>query len=223
MHLRLLIQTEHFSCIQPYSIRLFNLICGLFHIFSIISTNILVFYTLILEIAYPVTRNRLSQLRQFPFLVRIIVMTDTENKTPAKKKGGARPGAGRKPLIGAKTTTVILTEDLLIQLKRLGGSSWIRSQIAATTKPSPTKIADDVFNSLPIPAEEISVEKAPDNSMDQKNTSKIYCFRERFSTGSRKLGFRFDGFYSPERGGAGSFRHSRLCVKRAKIAPRAFL
>ena len=86
-------------------------------------------------------------------------MTDTENKTPAKKKGGARPGAGRKPLIGAKTTTVILTEDLLIQLKRLGGSSWIRSQIAATTKPSPTKIADDVFNSLPIPAEEISVEK----------------------------------------------------------------
>lgn len=92
-------------------------------------------------------------------------MTDTENKTPAKKKGGARPGAGRKPLIGAKTTTVILTEDLLIQLKRLGGSSWIRSQIAATTKPSPTKIADDVFNSLPIPAEEISVEKAPDNSM----------------------------------------------------------
>ena len=55
-------------------------------------------------------------------------MTDTENKTPAKKKGGARPGAGRKPLIGAKTTTVILTEDLLIQLKRLGGSSWIRSQ-----------------------------------------------------------------------------------------------
>ena len=129
MHLRLLIQTEHFSCIQPYSIRLFNLICGLFHIFSIISTNISVFYTLILEIAYPVTRNRLSQLRQFPFLVRIIVMTDTENKTPAKKKGGARPGAGRKPLIGAKTTTVILTEDLLIQLKRLGGSSWIRSQL----------------------------------------------------------------------------------------------
>lgn len=180
-------------------------------------------------------------------------MTDSENKAPLKKKGGARPGAGRKPLIGAKTTTVILTEDLLIQLKRLGGSSWIRSQIAATTKPSPTKVADELFNSLPIPAEEISVEKAPDNSMDRagihegtvlflrkkakaqvgnivlleycrkKNTSKIYCFRERFSTGSRKLGFRFDGFYSPERGGAGSFRHSRLCVKRAKIAPRAFL
>ena len=93
-------------------------------------------------------------------------MTDSENKAPLKKKGGARPGAGRKPLIGAKTTTVILTEDLLIQLKRLGGSSWIRSQIAATTKPSPTK-ADELFNSLPIPAEEISVEKAPDNSMDR--------------------------------------------------------
>lgn len=92
-------------------------------------------------------------------------MTDSENKAPLKKKGGARPGAGRKPLIGAKTTTVILTEDLLIQLKRLGGSSWIRSQIAATTKPSPTKVADELFNSLPIPAEEISVEKAPDNSM----------------------------------------------------------
>ena len=44
-------------------------------------------------------------------------MTDSENKAPLKKKGGARPGAGRKPLIGAKTTTVILTEDLLIQLK----------------------------------------------------------------------------------------------------------
>ena len=94
-------------------------------------------------------------------------MTDSENKAPLKKKGGARPGAGRKPLIGAKTTTVILTEDLLIQLKRLGGSSWIRSQIAATTKPSPTKVADELFNSLPIPAEEISVEKAPDNSMDR--------------------------------------------------------
>ena len=93
-------------------------------------------------------------------------MTDSENKAPLKKKGGARPGAGRKPLIGAKTTTVILTEDLLIQLKRLGGSSWIRSQIAAT-KPSPTKVADELFNSLPIPAEEISVEKAPDNSMDR--------------------------------------------------------
>ena len=73
-------------------------------------------------------------------------MTDSENKAPLKKKGGARPGAGRKPLIGAKTTTVILTEDLLIQLKRLGGSSWIRSQIAATTKPSPTKVADELFN-----------------------------------------------------------------------------
>ena len=94
-------------------------------------------------------------------------MTDSENKGPLKKKGGPRPGAGRKPLIGAKTTTVILTEDLLIQLKRLGGSSWIRSQIAATTKPSPTKVADELFNSLPIPAEEISVEKAPDNSMDR--------------------------------------------------------
>mgnify|MGYP000139507826 FL=1 len=94
-------------------------------------------------------------------------MTDSKIKRAQKKKGGARPGAGRKPLIGAKTTTVILTEDLLIQLKRLGGSSWIRSQIAATTKPTPTKVADEVFNSLPIPAEEISVEKAPDNSMDR--------------------------------------------------------
>ena len=94
-------------------------------------------------------------------------MTDSKIKRAQKKKGGARPGAGRKPLIGAKTTTVILTEDLLIQLKRLGGSSWIRSQIAATTKPTPTKVADEVFNSLHIPAEEISVEKAPDNSMDR--------------------------------------------------------
>ena len=47
-------------------------------------------------------------------------MTDSKIKRAQKKKGGARPGAGRKPLIGAKTTTVILTEDLLIQLKRLG-------------------------------------------------------------------------------------------------------
>ena len=101
------------------------------------------------------------------FFSQNIFMTDSKIKRAQKKKGGARPGAGRKPLIGAKTTTVILTEDLLIQLKRLGGSSWIRSQIAATTKPSPTKVADELFNSLPIPAEEISVEKAPDNSMDR--------------------------------------------------------
>ena len=94
-------------------------------------------------------------------------MTDSENKAPLKRKRRCTSRAGRKPLIGAKTTTVILTEDLLIQLKRLGGSSWIRSQIAATTKPSPTKVADELFNSLPIPAEEISVEKAPDNSMDR--------------------------------------------------------
>lgn len=94
-------------------------------------------------------------------------MANTEDKTPAKKKGGARPGAGRKPLIGAKTTTVILTEDLLIQLKRLGGSSWIRSQIAATIKPSFMKAAEEITKLLPYPAEDISVEKAPDNSMDQ--------------------------------------------------------
>lgn len=94
-------------------------------------------------------------------------MTDTEKQGAKKKKGGARPGAGRKPLIGAKTTTVILTENLLIQLKRLGGSAWIRSQIAATTKPSPNRVTDEVFNSLSVPAEEISVEKAPDNSMNR--------------------------------------------------------
>ena len=94
-------------------------------------------------------------------------MTNSQDLPKAKKKGGARPGAGRKPLVGAKTTTVILTEDLLIQLKRLGGSSWIRSQIAATIKPSPKETAEEVIKALPYPAEDISVEKAPDNSMDQ--------------------------------------------------------
>ena len=60
-------------------------------------------------------------------------MTDSENKAPLKKKGGARPGAGRKPLIGAKTTTVILTEDLLIQLKRLPVRNMAPGSIIGTS------------------------------------------------------------------------------------------
>ena len=107
-------------------------------------------------------------------------MTDSENKAPLKKKGGARPGAGRKPLIGAKTTTVILTEDLLIQLKRLGGSSWIRSQIAATTKPSPTKVADELFNSLPIPQKPRSAISFFLNTQEKKHFEDLLLPREVF-------------------------------------------
>lgn len=94
-------------------------------------------------------------------------MTEESSKVSPKKKGGARPGAGRKPLVGAKPTTVILTEDLLIQLKRLGGSSWIRSQIAASKSETPAKMLDEVLQSFNAPKDSIYVQKAPDNAMNR--------------------------------------------------------
>ena len=55
---------------------------------------------------------------------------ESDQKTSTKKtRGGVRPGAGRKKLIGAKTTTIILTEELLAKFKKLGGSKWVRTQI----------------------------------------------------------------------------------------------
>ena len=95
------------------------------------------------------------------------------------------------------------------------------------------------------------MEKAPDNSMDRAGIHEgtVLFLRKkakaqvgnivlleyagkktlrRFTASER--GFRLvpessdsglTDFILPR--GAGSFRHSRLCVKRAKIAPRAFL
>lgn len=46
--------------------------------------------------------------------------------------GGKRAGSGRKPgpyAGSSKVTTVVLTEELIDKLHKLGGSSWIREQI----------------------------------------------------------------------------------------------
>lgn len=56
-------------------------------------------------------------------------MDESDKKVKKKGRGGARKGAGRKPLPGAFMTTIILTEDLRPKLKKLGGSKWIRCQI----------------------------------------------------------------------------------------------
>lgn len=93
-------------------------------------------------------------------------MTDEDAAVLKKPRGGSRPGAGRKRLEGAKATTVILTNDLLIQLKRLGGSKWIRSQILASTLPQPDKTVQTLLKESHLTEAELSVEKAPDNSMD---------------------------------------------------------
>lgn len=95
-------------------------------------------------------------------------MTVENGKTEQKRRGGARPGAGRKRLEGAKATTILLTNDLLIQLKRLGGSKWIRAQLRASANPQP-EAATAIQSLLEISglkSAALSVEKAPDNSMD---------------------------------------------------------
>ncbi len=60
-------------------------------------------------------------------------MTNPSHKRAAKSGwGGKRAGAGRKPGPDAsvsKVTTVVLTEDLIIKLRELGGSKWVREQI----------------------------------------------------------------------------------------------
>ena len=53
---------------------------------------------------------------------------------PSKKSGGARKGAGRKPLSRVEPTVrtgVILTSGQKEKMLRLGGSRWLRSQIEA--------------------------------------------------------------------------------------------
>ncbi len=56
-------------------------------------------------------------------------------KTPAAKApqlGGARPGAGRKPLAPGEQTityTVRLTEAQRTKLEALGGGAWLRERI----------------------------------------------------------------------------------------------
>lgn len=48
---------------------------------------------------------------------------------PSSEKGGARPGAGRKPLPGKFVTTLIISDALKEDFKKLGGSKWVREQI----------------------------------------------------------------------------------------------
>lgn len=49
-------------------------------------------------------------------------------ETKKSKRGGARPGAGRKPN-GTRPYKFRLTMDQHKKLKELGGSKWIREQI----------------------------------------------------------------------------------------------
>jgi hypothetical protein len=53
-------------------------------------------------------------------------------KRMTPRRGGARPGAGRKPIAEGerlRPTTVTLTEAQREKLKRLGGSPWVRKKI----------------------------------------------------------------------------------------------
>lgn len=49
-------------------------------------------------------------------------------ETKRSKRGGARPGAGRKPN-GTRAYKFRLTLDQHKKLKELGGSKWLREQI----------------------------------------------------------------------------------------------
>lgn len=54
------------------------------------------------------------------------------NQTP---RGGARPGAGRKPVEApAKPRSIRLTDADYEQLKSLGGADWIKQQLQAAKK-----------------------------------------------------------------------------------------
>lgn len=101
---------------------------------------------------------------------------ESDQKTSTKKtRGGVRPGAGRKKLIGAKTTTIILTEELLTKFKKLGGSKWVRTQIRLAPDEGTPPPAIDRFSSSKInlnemlidPQEDTQLYYAPDNSMDR--------------------------------------------------------
>lgn len=60
-----------------------------------------------------------------------------ETKTEKSNWGGKRAGAGRRKSLtprASKVTTVVLTDELVERLRELGGSKWIRQQIANTSK-----------------------------------------------------------------------------------------
>jgi len=52
-------------------------------------------------------------------------------------RGGARPGAGKKPLYGVKMghITVALNAEQKAKLQRLGGNAWLRARIDAAREP----------------------------------------------------------------------------------------
>ena len=99
------------------------------------------------------------------------------NKSEKNTRGGFRPGSGRKKLEGARTTTIILTENLLAKFKKLGGSKWVRTQIRLApdeSSPPPSKdrfissdISLDLNKMLIDPDEEVILATVPDNSMDR--------------------------------------------------------
>ena len=52
--------------------------------------------------------------------------------TNPKKRGGARPGGGRKPMSPdgyAVRINLTMTRQQRDKLKKLGGSAWIRQQV----------------------------------------------------------------------------------------------
>ena len=69
-----------------------------------------------------------------------------EEKAKKSKRGGKRPGAGRKPL-GEKPlvrTSFCLTEDQLKTIRAQGGSQWIRKLIDAKEKEN-LRIPEDAY------------------------------------------------------------------------------
>jgi hypothetical protein len=64
--------------------------------------------------------------------------TESENIRRRKSHGGARDGAGRKPINDSEETVVMgirMTIGQREKLDRLGGSSWVRRQIDSATDP----------------------------------------------------------------------------------------
>ncbi len=60
-----------------------------------------------------------------------------ETKQEKMTWGGKRAGAGRRRSLTprlSKVTTVVLTDELVERLHELGGSKWVRQQIANTSK-----------------------------------------------------------------------------------------
>lgn len=55
-----------------------------------------------------------------------------------KRVGGARPGAGRKPLVAGSPAVPVMikmTEEQKAKLKRLGGPPWVRDKIDKAKEP----------------------------------------------------------------------------------------